>query len=312
MSQKTLRTELTARLHEALREAGLPAENAEVVPAADTRFGDYQTNAAMTLAKSRKANPRQLAQAILEKLAVSDLSDPPTLAGAGFINFSLSLPALAGRVAALARDERLGVPPAAKPETIVIDFSSPNVAKPMHVGHIRSTLIGDCLARVARALGHKVITDNHLGDWGTQFGKVIYGWKHLLNPEALAKDAIAELVRLYRDVNALEETDPEIKRRVREELVKLQRGDAENRAIWQQTVDLSWQEFDRLYALLEIEFDERLGESFYNDALEPLVKRLRESGLAEVSEGALCIFFRDLPALADKPCLVRKSDGGFN
>lgn len=312
MSQNTLRAELTIRLHDALRQAGLPIENAEVVPAADTRFGDYQTNAAMTLAKSQKTNPRQLAQTLVEKLSVADLSDPPTLAGAGFVNFLIALPALSDRIVALAKDERLGVPKAEKPKTIVIDFSSPNVAKPMHVGHIRSTVIGDCLTRVARALGHKVITDNHLGDWGTQFGKVIYGWKHLLNREALNSDAIAELVRLYRDVNALEETNLEIKSEVRNELVKLQQGDAENRTIWQETVDLSWKEFDRLYALLEIEFDERLGESFYNDALAPLVKRLQEIGLAEVSEGALCIFFRDIPALVDKPCMVRKSDGGFN
>jgi len=312
MSQKTLRAELTARLQNALGEAGLPVENAEVVPAADPRFGDYQSNAALALAKSQKANPRQLAQTLLEKLSVADLSEPPTLAGAGFINFTVQSTALAQRLAALARDERLGVPPAEPPKTIVIDFSSPNVAKPMHIGHVRSTVIGDCLARVARALGHRVITDNHLGDWGTQFGKVIYGWKHLLNRAALEKDAISELVRLYRDVNALEEKDPEIRRLVREELVKLQQGDPENRAIWQETVDLSWREFDRIYALLDIGFDERLGESFYNDALAPLVQRLQESGLAEVSEGALCIFFRDIPALAERPCLVRKSDGGFN
>ncbi|HVJ57285.1 MAG TPA: arginine--tRNA ligase, partial [Terrimicrobiaceae bacterium] len=196
-------------------------------------------------------------------------------------------------------------------KTIVIDFSSPNVAKPMHVGHIRSTILGDCLARVARFLGHQVITDNHLGDWGTQFGRVIYGWKHLLDEAALAANAISELVRLYREVTLLEESHASVRTAVREELVKLQAGDQENMAIWQRTVELSWREFQKLYDLLGVRFDERFGESFYNDALAPLCERMAASGVAEISEGALCIFFREMPALVDKPLIVRKSDGGF-
>ena len=151
----------------------------------------------------------------------------------------------------------------------MVDFSSPNVAKPMHVGHIRSSILGDCLVRVARFLGHHVTADNHIGDWGTQFGKVIYGWKHLLDREALNQDAIAELVRLYSEVTRLEESDEAVKRAAREELVKLQAGDAENLSIWKETVELSWREFEKLYALLDIKFDERLGESAYNDALAP-------------------------------------------
>jgi arginyl-tRNA synthetase len=181
----------------------------------------------------------------------------------------------------------------------------------MHVGHIRSTILGDSLARIARHLGHRVITDNHIGDWGTQFGKVIHGWKHLLDPEALEQAPIGELVRLYRDVNALEESDPALKETVRGELVKLQQGDAENLEIWKQAVALSWKEFERLYGMLDITFDERLGESFYNDALGPLVDRLLSQGIAEMSEGAVCVFFRGSPELEDKPCLIRKSDGGF-
>jgi len=181
----------------------------------------------------------------------------------------------------------------------------------MHVGHIRSTILGDCLVRVARFLGHDVLADNHIGDWGTQFGKVIYGWKHFLDREALEKDAISELVRLYREVNRLEETDETIKRVAREELVKLQAGDPENFAIWQQTVELSWREFEKLYTLLDIRFDERLGESAYNDALAPLCAELEKRGIASESEGALCIFFHTIPALEGKPAIVRKSDGGF-
>jgi arginyl-tRNA synthetase len=181
----------------------------------------------------------------------------------------------------------------------------------MHVGHIRSTILGDCLARVARFLGHDVTTDNHIGDWGTQFGKVIYGWKHFLDREALGRDAIAELVRLYREVNRIEETDEAVKKSAREELVKLQAGDLENLAIWKETVELSWREFEKLYALLDIRFDERLGESAYNDALAPLCEELQRRGIAQVSEGALCIFFPEVPALAEKPAIIRKSDGGF-
>ena len=227
------------------------------------------------------------------------------------MNFRLEDSFIASAISSLASDPRLGVAPAAKPKKILVDFSSPNVAKPMHVGHIRSTILGDCLVRVARFLGHEVTADNHIGDWGTQFGKVIYGWKHFLDREALEKDAIAELVRLYREVTRLEETDENIKRTAREELVKLQAGDAENLAIWKQTVELSWREFEKLYDLLGIKFDERLGESAYNDALAPLCAELEKRGIARESDGALCIFFPEIPTLDGKPAIVRKSDGGF-
>ena len=284
---------------------------AVITPAADTRFGDYQTNAAMVAAKSFKKNPREVAASILRHLQVGDLCQAPTVAGAGFINFKILDTALSGAVNVVCNDPRLGLPTVEDPKTIIIDFSSPNVAKPMHVGHIRSTILGDSLARIARHLGHHVVTDNHIGDWGTQFGKVIYGWKHLLDREALENAPIAELVRLYREVNAAEEKDPALKETVRHELVKLQQGDAENLEIWRQAVALSWKDFERLYGLLDITFDERLGESFYNDSLGPLVDRLQEQKIAEVSKGAVCIFFPELPGMEEKPCLIRKSDGGF-
>ena len=306
----TPRELLTERLKLALEETH-PGMTPEVVPAADPRFGDYQSNVAMVLAKINKTAPRSLAGQILRNLDVQEICEPPEVAGAGFINFRLTTRFLALGVATIFGDSRLGVSVAKDRERIIIDFSSPNVAKPMHVGHIRSTILGDCLARIARVLGHEVITDNHVGDWGTQFGKVIYGWKHFLDEAALEKNAIAELVRLYRKVNTLEETDDAIRRAAREELVKLQLGDAENIAIWRRTVELSWREFEKLYDLLGIHFDERLGESFYNDALAPLCDRLTADGVAEMSEGALCVFFRDIPSLADKPVIIRKSDGGF-
>ena len=307
----SLPSTLSDRLAAALRAAGIDDALAVVTPAADTRFGDFQTNAAMVAAKALKKNPREVAASILAQLKVEDLCEPPTVAGAGFINFKMLDRALSEAVNLVRNDKHLGVESLQKPKTIIIDFSSPNVAKPMHVGHIRSTILGDSLARIASHLGHHVITDNHIGDWGTQFGKVIYGWKHLLNREALDQTPIDELVRLYREVNALEENDPALKEIVRHELVKLQQGDVENLEIWKQAVALSWKEFERLYGLLDITFDERLGESFYNDALAPLVDRLLAGGIAQVSEGAVCIFFPDIPALEEKPCLIRKSDGGF-
>ena len=302
---------LTQRLRAALAACGLPPERGEVVAAADTRFGDYQANAAMVLAKETKRNPRELATQIAEKFDGTGICDKPEIAGPGFLNFRLNPRWVSEQIANLSSDPRCGVPATEKPLKVVVDFSSPNIAKPMHVGHIRSTILGDALARTARFLGHDVVTDNHLGDWGTQFGKVLYGWKHMLDRAALERDPVAEMTRLYREVNALEQTDPAVHKAAREELVKLQQGDAENRAIWQQLVDLSWAEFEDIYAQLGIKFDERLGESFYDPALAALVEKLLASGIAEMSEGAVCIFFRDIPALADKPCLIRKTDGGF-
>ena len=292
----TPREILTQRLKLAL-EKSFPDTAPEVVPASDPRFGDYQTNVAMTLARKNRVSPREIARQIVNALDVRDISEAPEIEGAGFINFRLTAGFLARGIVAVARDPKLGVDTVQPVGTIVIDFSSPNVAKPMHVGHIRSTILGDCLARVARFVGHPVVTDNHLGDWGTQFGRVIYGWKHLLDEAALAANAITELVRLYREVTLLEEADESVRRAVRDELVKLQAGDEENRAIWRRTVELSWGEFQKLYDLLGIRFDERLGESFYNDALAPLCDRLAAIGVAEISESALCIFFREIPAL---------------
>ncbi len=307
----TVRSRLEERLRAALTTLDLDFSIAEIAPTADARFGDYQSNAAMVLAKRERRNPRELAAQLAATIDVSGLADTPTLAGPGFLNFRLTDAFLGEATATIAADPRLGVEPPEVPQRIVIDFSAPNVAKPMHVGHIRSTFIGDALARIARYLGHEVVTDNHIGDWGTQFGKVIYGWKHFLDRDALDTDPIPELLRLYRHVNSLEADDAALARNVREELVKLQSGDAENLAIWQQVVDLSWQGFEKFYTLLEIEFDEHLGESSYRDALAPLVDRLLADGTARISAGAACIFFPDDPALAETPCLIRKTDGGF-
>jgi arginyl-tRNA synthetase len=316
--------------------AGIADVQPQVTVATDARFGDYQTNVAMVLAKAQKANPRQLAQQIIDKLEVADVAEPPEIAGAGFINFRLK-PAwleecfarvfVADRVIAELNNEpeRLGVPLPARKKKIVIDFSSPNVAKPMHIGHIRSTILGAALARIATFIGHDVVRDNHIGDWGTQFGMLLLGWKTELNRAALEADPISEMERLYKLISARCKEDAATLDRARNELVKLQAGDAENLALWQEMQRLSQHQFDTIYARLGVKFDVMLGESFYNPQLKGVVEELRARGIATESEGALCVFsdgtlkpeddpflIKDQDGWRPNPALVQKSDGASN
>jgi arginyl-tRNA synthetase len=182
----------------------------------------------------------------------------------------------------------------------------------MHVGHIRSTVLGDALARIAQFLGHEVIRDNHIGDWGTQFGMVIYGWKNLLHRQTLQRNPLAEIVRIYKETNQRVTNDPQVREACRQELVKLQAGDKENIDIWNECVAFSMQDFEHVYKLLDIHYDIQCGESFYNDRLPGVVERVLKSGIAEISEGAVVVFFHDNTELADKPLIIRKRDGGFN
>ncbi len=318
---------LTSRLQAAFTATGieLPAGfTPNVVIASDTRYGDYQSNAAMVLAKQVKANPRALAQQIVDKLDVSDLCEKTSIDGPGFLNFTLSAAALAQRLAVIVSDDKVGVPAVAQPKTIVVDFSAPNIAKPMHVGHIRSTFIGDSLARVARFIGHKVITDNHVGDWGTQFGMIIHGWKTQLDQAKLKADPIHELVSVYKAVNAATKADESVLETCKAELVKLQQGDTENLGIWKECVRLTLEQLEKVYSTLDITFDHYLGESFYNEALAPLVAEMLEKGIATVSEGATVVFsdgsvkpendpflIKDKDEWKAAPCIIRKGDGGF-
>ena len=308
---ETFQSLLAKKLSNALAAAGLP-DAGELTPATDPRFGDYQTNAALVLGKQRGENPRQVAEKIVGHLNVGDVCEAPVVAGPGFINFTVRPGAVAEKTASVLGDERLGVAEKELLRRIVIDFGSPNVAKPMHVGHIRSTVLGDALARIATFLGHEVIRDNHIGDWGTQFGMVIYGWKNLLDQRALQQNPLAEIVHIYKETNALATSDPQVREACRQELVKLQAGDKENIDIWNECVAFSMQDFEHVYELLDIHYDIQCGESFYNDRLPGVVERLLKSGIAEISEGAVVVFFRDIPELADKPCIIRKRDGGFN
>jgi arginyl-tRNA synthetase len=283
-----------------------------VRPCPDPRFGDYQANALMALAKARKMNPRQLAADVIARLDVSEWCEPVELAGAGFLNFRLKIPALALALDSVARGGRPLVAKSDTPRAIIIDFSSPNAAKPMHVGHIRSTILGDSLARISRLLGHRVATDNHLGDWGTQFGKLILGWKTRLDSAALQRDPIAEMERLYKLINSACEEDAKTLDAARQELVKLQAGDPENLGIWRRMTALSQDQFDRVYARLGVVFDHTFGESHYNPRLQAVVDDLKRRGLARESEGAMAVFFDDVPELKGRPALVQKSDGAFN
>jgi arginyl-tRNA synthetase len=304
-------------LEEKLAEAAnkvLPGGNYSfpVRPCPDTRFGDYQTSAVMGIAKELKRNPRQIASDIVSKLDVSEWCDKVEVAGGGFINFRVKPSAMAEILREAAAGKHLFFEKTTSPKTIIVDFSSPNVAKPMHVGHIRSTILGDCLARTFRLLGHKVITDNHIGDWGTQFGKLILGWKNYLNKEALEKSPIAEMERIYKFVNEKCESDPQVLEQARRELVLLQSGDPENLEIWKKMIELSRIEFESIYKRLDVKFDYTLGESFYNPRLNDVVNELVRKSIARESEGAIVVFFDDDPYLKDKPAIIRKSDGAFN
>jgi len=302
-----------------------PEARIQVGAATDTRFGDYQSNVAMTVAKAARRNPREVAAEIIARLDVADFCAPPEMAGAGFINFRLRPDWLAARVTELAGDPRLGVPVPATPRRVVIDFSSPNVAKPMHVGHIRSTILGDALARIATFLGHEVVRDNHIGDWGTQFGMLLVGWKTLLNRDALNADALAEMERIYKLVSARCKEDPATLEMARQELVRLQSGDAENLALWQEMIRLSQGQFDTIYGRLGVRFDVTLGESFYNPWLREVVQELQDAGIARESDGAWCVFsdgttppeedpflIKDQDGWRPNPALVQKSDGAAN
>ncbi|MGN6641992.1 MAG: arginine--tRNA ligase [Verrucomicrobiota bacterium] len=318
--------QIETRLQQAVTAVLPEADVASVlVRPCDPKFGDYQSNALMSLAKTRKLNPRQLATEVVAKLDLSDLCEPIEIAGAGFLNFRLKPGTLAQALQAAIRGEHLFFDRAAQPQTIVVDFSSPNVAKPMHVGHIRSTGIGDALQRILRLLGHRVISDNHIGDWGTQFGKLLLGWKQILDRAALERDPIGELERLYKVINAECDADPARLEEAKQELVKLQAGDAENSSIWKEMIRLSQVQFDAIYGRLGVKFDQALGESFYNPWLGEVVADLMRRGIARESEGAVGVFSdgslppkedpflvnRDGEWVAD-PALVRKSDGGFN
>lgn len=308
----TVEQQLSAWLADEFRRlfpGAVAAAPAAVEVAKDERFGDYQSNAAMVLAKALKRPPREVAQEVVDRLQLPGSVARVEPAGPGFLNLHLRDDWLASALESMQADPRLGAPLPGAGRTLLLDYSSPNVAKPMHIGHIRSTVIGNALDRLHRFLGYRVIADNHLGDWGTQFGLLILGYRHGVDADALRDHPIEELERIYRESYEHGERDEAWREQARAELVKLQGGDPESRRLWEQFVAWSKSEFDRIYRRLDVRFDLERGESFYHDRLAGVIARLQELGLAEESEGALVVRLEEekLPL-----CIVRKRDGAFN
>jgi arginyl-tRNA synthetase len=282
---------------------------AAVRASTDPKFGDYQANGCMQLGKALGRSPRDLALDVARAVDLEPMAGPPEVAGPGFLNVRLRPEWIAEALGELIDDDRLGLASASPARTIVVDFSSPNVAKPMHVGHIRSTVIGESVARVLEALGHKVIRDNHLGDWGSQFGMILWGWKNEGNAEAFGADPVGELARLYRLVQErIEHGDKALEESARVETAKLHAGDPENRALWEGFMPHCLRALQAIYNRLHVHFDVQLGESFYDAMLAGVVRSLEEKGLAEESEGAKVVFVDEKKA----PFIVQKSDGAFN
>jgi arginyl-tRNA synthetase len=304
----------------AARAAGRPLDP-QLVAASKPEFGDFQANGALALAKPLRRSPRDVAAAIQAQLLLDgpflELCLEPEIAGPGFLNLRLRPEALAAEVAArLADPQRLGVP-SVGPETapVIVDFSSPNIAKEMHVGHLRSTIIGDALARVLEFRGHQVLRLNHVGDWGTQFGMLITHLKQVAPQALTTADAVdlGDLVAFYRQAKARFDADETFQTTAREEVVRLQSGDPVSRRAWQLLCEQSRREFQAIYDRLDIRLIER-GESFYNPYLEAVVADLDAAGLLVLDEGAQCVFLEGVSGKEGKPLpvIVQKSDGGFN
>jgi len=293
-------------------EKAFPGEDfsgIRVVPATDPRFGDYQCNDALKIAKKVGLKPRDAAQKVADLLS-GGCFDKVEVAGPGFLNLTVSCDWLNSQLAALASRPLCGIPQSGAGKKVVIDYSSPNAAKQMHIGHIRSTVIGCAIDRIFRSLGYDVIADNHLGDWGTQFGILIKGYRELLTQEERDNLTVANLEKCYvLSAAKAKEEDGVWKDACRAELVKLQQGDKDNLALWKRFIDISIGEFDRMYAKLGVKFDTYRGESYYNDTMPGVVAKLQEMGLAVESEGALVV---NLESEKLGVAIVRKSDGGYN
>ncbi|MEV6897616.1 arginine--tRNA ligase [Amycolatopsis sp. NPDC051372] len=314
MRKPEVSEELARRVVDALHRAlDVDIAPADALIAVSTRDGvDYQCNLAMSLGKRLGRPPREVAAAIVEHLEITDLAEPPEIAGPGFLNFVLRRGWLESSVNALGSDPRLGVEPATEPRRIALDYSSPNVAKEMHVGHLRSSVIGDAIVRLLRFAGHEVLPHNHLGDWGTPFGMLI---EHLLDEPPAGPSGIGDLNEFYQAARRKFDSDEAFATRSRERVVKLQSGDTETLATWQGLVDESTRHFNEVYHLLGITLtDEDIyGESFYNPYLAKVVDELEADGLTELSDGAVCVFpegFHNREG--DRlPLIVRKRDGGY-
>lgn len=310
--------QLKVKLQQAM-SAAFGVEYAEVDPILvstnNPKFGDYQSNVSLSLAKKLGQQPRVIAQAIVEKLDVSEICESPEIAGAGFINLKIKTAYLEAQLNAIQTDSRLGIPTAQTPKREIVDFSSPNIAKEMHVGHLRSTIIGDCIARILEFQGHDVLRLNHVGDWGTQFGMLI-AYLREVYPEALttanALD-IGDLVSFYRKAKQRFDEDETFQVTARQEVVRLQAGAEDTLHAWKLLCEQSRREFQIIYDLLNVNLTER-GESFYNPFLSVVAEDLQKAGLLVENQGAKCVFLEGFRNREGEPLplIVQKSDGGYN
>ena len=312
-SYKTVEQTLSAWIKTGIEalwpEADLSSSPLYVTPTVDSKFGDFQCNAAMSMAKILQKSPRDIATAIVDGVEKHSSLSKIEIAGPGFINLYLEDAWLSGFVLGLEMHDSIGTPRVGDGKTIILDYSSPNVAKPMHIAHIRSTVIGNAHDRMYRFLGYNVISDNHIGDWGTQFGLIMLGYRHFLDQAAYEAAPVEELERIYVKSYEKSKEEPEWREEAKRELVKLQQGDAENLALWKEFVQISLKEFEKIYSRLDVKFDLCRGESYYNEQLPEVVDALREAKLVEESQGAQVVHLDDekLPL-----CIVQKSDGGYN
>lgn len=297
-------------------ELGIP----EITQSTQPQFGHYQCNNALKLSKALKQNPREIAQKIISHFDLSGASGKPMvsrieIAGPGFINITLDPSFLSEEIELMLQDPRLGVPVPSKKEKVIVEFSSPNTAKELHVGHLRSTIIGDCIARLFEFLGHDVLRLNHIGDWGTQFGMLITYMQDNV-PEVLTgqqKTDLTTLMGWYRDSKKRFDSDPDFKKRSQLQVVRLQGGDPASLASWKMICEISRRGYQEIYDLLDVKLNER-GESFYNPYLEKIVTDLEKKGMITISQGAKCVFLEGFLARdeAPQPMIVQKSDGGYN
>jgi len=279
-----------------------------VRPCADPRHGHFQTHLPMVAAKQVGENPRDIALRLAKECAPPPNWETPEVAGSGFVNYRVQPTAVAQAVESLRKDPSLGVSASTKPETIVIDFSSPNIAKAMHVGHIRSTLLGDTLSRLLTRCGHKVIRINHMGDWGTQFGKLLLAYRNAGRPPLDPSRSIEQLEEFYKKGHEESEADPAKMELARAELAALQSGEPERTQDWKHFCQRSSEHFQEIYRRLGVTFDLEKGESSYQSQLSSVVDELLKKGIAEQSQGAVVV---QNPKISEEPFLIRKSDGAF-
>ena len=313
----SVRQILTTRIKQAMNAAGIAEEcSPAIAESSRPEFGDYQANGAMGAARKMQLKPRDVAARILENLSLDDIADKVEIAGPGFVNIHLNKSWLAGQLSTDLARENLGISKTGNPQTIVVDYSSPNLAKEMHVGHLRSSIIGDSLVRILTFLGHKVIRQNHVGDWGTQFGMLIAHLEDTMAEGAkLADTALSDLEQFYRDAKQRFDEDAGFADRARDYVVRLQSGDDYCRQLWQQFIDISLRHSEEIYEKLDVTLtrDDVRAESAYNDDLPLVVDSLRQQGLLTESEGAQVVFLDELADKKGKPSavIVQKTGGGF-